>query len=225
MDDAEHIVAVGYGVDDDAEGAQVKNPVYIELLGVHFTVNAVDMLNAAIDGGVHSFLFEAALYLPLYIVHERLKGRHALLQGLHYLIVACGVKVHECQVLKLPLCPLHTQAVRNGGVDLHRLKRLYALLFLCLIRHGAHIVQAVGDLDKDNTDVLRHRHQHLAQIFHLLVFLAGVLHTGQLRDTLDDVRNGLSELAGNVVVRKLRVLDDIMQERRNDGVLVKAHVD
>ena len=224
MDNAKHIVAIGYGVHDDAEGAQVENTVYIELLGIHFAVNAVDMLNAAVDRCVHPIFFEAALYLSLNIVHECFEGRHALLKGLHYLVVSRGVKVHECQVLKLPLGLLHTQAVRNGSVDLHRLKRLYALFFLGLICHGAHIVQTVGDLDEDNADILRHRHQHLAQVFHLLVFLAGVLHARELRDTLDDVRDRFSELAGDIVVRKLRVLYDIMQERRDDGVLVKTHV-
>ena len=82
--------------------------------------------------------------------------------------------------------------MRDGGVYLHRFKRLLTLLFLCLICHGSHIVQTVGNLYENDADVLGHCHEHLAQIFHLLVFLAGVLHARELRDALNDVGHRLT---------------------------------
>ena len=43
VDDAEHVVAVGDRVHDDAKRAQVENAVDVELLRVHFAVDAVDV--------------------------------------------------------------------------------------------------------------------------------------------------------------------------------------
>ena len=112
----------------------------------------------------------------------------------------------------------------NGGIDLHRLEGLDALLDLALVGHRAHVVQTVRHLDEDDADILCHGEQHLAQVFHLLLLDAGILHARQLRDALDDVRDGGAEVAGNVLVREARVLDAVVQERGDDGVLVKAHL-
>ena len=223
MDDTQNIVAVGYGINYYAKSAQVKNAVYVQLLGVHFAIDTVNMLYSAENRNMQ-FLLETLFHFALNIGHKRFESRHTLLKSLHYLVVARWVEVHQRQVLELPFCFLHTEAVGNGGVDLHRFKRFDALLFLGLICHSAHIVQPVGNLNQDNADILRHCHEHLAQIFHLLVFLAGVLHSGQLRNSLDDIRDRLAELPCNIVMSKLSVLNYIVQQGCNDRVLVKPHV-
>ena len=110
----------------------------------------------------------------------------------------------------------------DGSVDLHRLGGLYELLFAALVVHGAHVVQAVGYLDEDDADVLRHGDEHLAQVLGLLLLVARVLHARQLGDALDDVGHGGAELALDVVVRGGRVLYDVVQEGGDDGVLVQA---
>ena len=86
-------------------------------------------------------------------------------------------------------------------------------------------MQPVGDLDEDHADVLGHGHEHLADVLHLLVLDAGVLHARELGDALDDVGHGGAELAGDVRVRQRGVLDNVMQQRRDDGILVQTHVD
>ena len=114
--------------------------------------------------------------------------------------------------------------MRDGRVYLHRLKGLGALLLGSLVGHRAHIVQTVGDLDEDDADVLGHGHEHLAQVLHLLVLFAGVLHAAELCDALDNIRYGGAELAGDVLMGEVRVLDHVMQERGDDGVLIQPHV-
>ena len=111
----------------------------------------------------------------------------------------------------------------DGGVDLHCLERLLALLVGGLILHRAHIVRAVGDLDEDDADVLGHRHEHLAQIFHLLLFLARVVDTRELGDALDQIGDGGGEALGDVVVGRVGVLDAVVQEGGDDGFAVKMH--
>jgi len=44
---------------------------------------------------------------------------------------------------------------------------------------GSHVVQAVGQADEEDPDVVRHGQKHLAEVLHLLVFL-GPVHTGVL---------------------------------------------
>lgn len=63
MYDAEHVIAVGDRIDDDAERAQVKYTIDIELLRVHFSVNAVNMLYAAVDRDLKSLVVKAFLIL------------------------------------------------------------------------------------------------------------------------------------------------------------------
>ena len=49
VDDAENVVAVRDGIDDDAEGEEVEHLVHGLALGIHLAVDAVGVLHAAID--------------------------------------------------------------------------------------------------------------------------------------------------------------------------------
>ena len=224
VDDAQHIIAVGDGVDDDTEGAEIVNAVHVEFLRVHLAVDGVDVLDAAVDGGLYALGLEARLDSRLHAVHEAFELGHALGQILGDLPVALGVEVLQRQVLQLPLGPLHAEAVGDGGIDLHCLEGLGFLLLRALPGHGAHVVQAVGDLDEDDADVLGHGQKHLAQVLRLLVLFAGVLHARQLRDALHDVRHDRTELASDILVGEGGVLDHVMQQRRDDGILIQADI-
>ena len=224
VNDAQHVVAVRDRVDNHAEGAEIENAVDVQLLGVHFPIDAVDMLDAAEDGGVDALLFEAGADLLFHALHEGFQLGHPAVQRIHDLAVALRVQVPQREILKLPLGPLHAQSVGDGRIDFHGLQRLGPLLFGRLIVHGAHVVQAVGDFDENDADVLGHGHQHLAQILHLLVFLAGILYAGQLGDPFHNIRNLSAELAGNILVLQIRVFDHIMQKRGNDAVFIQPDI-
>ena len=77
---AQHVVAVRYGIDDDAEGAQVENAVHVQVLRVHLAVDAVNMLYAAVYRGVYPLGVKALLYLRLHGGHELLQHRHLLVE-------------------------------------------------------------------------------------------------------------------------------------------------
>ena len=224
VDNAQHIVAVRDIVHYHPEGAEVENAVDVQLLGVHFPVDAVHMLYAAVDGGLDAFGVQPRLYLLLHAFHKAFQLVHLLFKGRGYLIVPRRVQVLERQILQLPFGPLHAQTVGNGGVDFHGLQGFGALLLRGLVGHGAHIVQPVGYFYQDDPDVLGHGHEHLPQILHLLVFLAGVLHTGQLCDALHYIRHRRAELTGDVGVGEVGVLDDVVEQGRDHRVLVHAHV-
>ena len=82
----------------------------------------------------------------------------------------------------------------------------------------------VGDLDEDDADILGHGEQHLAHVFHLLVFLARILHTRQFGDTFHKIGDGAAEFAGDILVRERGVLNDVVQQGGHDGILVKPHI-
>ena len=224
VDNTQDIIAVGNGVYDHAEGAEVEDAVERQLLGVHLPVDAVNVLDAAEDGSVDPFLLEADADLFLHAVHERFQFGHAPIQRLGDFFISLGVEILEGEIFQFPLGTLHAQPVRDGSVDLHGLQRLAALLFGRLVIHRAHVVHTVGDLDEDHADVLGHGQEHLAQVLHLLVFLAGVLYTGQLGDAFHNVGYRAAELTGDVFMRETGVLDHIVQESGDDAVFVKPHV-
>ena len=77
---------------------------------------------------------------------------------------------------------------------------------------------------KYNYTSIGHGEQHLAHILHLLVFLAGILHPGQLGHALHQIGHGGAEFFGNVVVAQGGILDNVVQQGRHDGILVQTHL-
>ena len=76
----------------------------------------------------------------------------------------------ERQVLELLFDLLHPEAMGQGGVDVDRLLGDALLLGRRHRRDRAHVVQSVGELDDEDTQVGGHRHQHLAHRGRLLGF-------------------------------------------------------
>ena len=140
------------------------------------------------------------------------------------LVVGHGVEVFEGRVLQLPLHALHAQAVGDGRVNLHGFQRLLALLVRGLVLHGAHVVGAVGNLDEDDADVPGHGHEHLAQILHLLLFLGGVDHAGELAHALHQIGDGGGKLPGHVLVGHVGVLDGVVQQGGDNGLGVQMQL-
>ena len=183
VDQAQGAVALGDGVQDDADGVDVVDLVKGFVLDEHLAVDAVDAFDPALHGGA----VDAALLQPLFDqgghAGQELFAR-ALAQQLADLLVAHGVQVMEAAVLQLFLDVQDAQAVGDGGVDLHGLPGLVPALLLRPGVAGAHIVQPVAQFDDHDPDVLAHGQQHLAQVFGLLLLNAGELDLGQLGDAV-----------------------------------------
>ena len=134
--------------------------------------------------------------------------------------VALRVQRGEAQVLELLLDLLHAQAVGQRRVDVERL--LGGALLLPRRQRGdrAHVVQTVGELDDQDAQVLRHRHEHLAHRGGLLGLLGVEVDPLELGDAVDD----RGDLGTEVLVELLQgddgVLDRVVQERGGDGDVV-----
>ena len=224
VDVAEDVVAVGDVVHNDAERAEIEDLVEPAFLRVHLAVDAVGVLEAALHRCVDVVLGEPVGDLLLHIGHELVEHVRLAVEIGDDLAVAVGVEVFEREILKLPLHLLQTETVGDGRVDLHRFERFFELLLRDHVFHRAHVVQSVGDLDEDNADVLRHGHEHFAEVFHLLVLAARKLHAGELCNALDDVGDLGAELPGDVLVGDGGILNAVVQQRGNDAVLVEPHL-
>src|SRR5262245_21235361 len=93
----------------------------------------------------------------------------------------------ERKLLELPLQRVDAEAMRERRIDLERLARLLELLLLAEVLDRAQVVQAVGELDQDDPQVLRHRDDQLAIVLGLRVLAALELDARQLRDALDEL--------------------------------------
>ena len=133
-------------------------------------------------------------------------------------------KVFETQVFQLALDLRNTQPARERRVDVQRFLRHFDLPLFGQKIQRTHIVQAVGKLDDDDTDILRHRDEDLAEVFRLLLFARLEYDLVQLGDAGDEAEDLVAELAADVLLGDGRVLDDVVQKCRRDGGAVQPQL-
>ena len=90
----------------------------------------------------------------------------------------------EGKILKLPLNGVHAEPMGKRGVYLQRFARLARGVLLTDILPCAGVVQAIGQFDKENANVLGHRDHHLANCLRLRGL--AVLHLVQLGDAINE---------------------------------------
>ena len=96
----------------------------------------------------------------------------ARVEQLGQLAEALGLEHLEREVLELPLHLPDPEPLGQRRVDLHRLAGDALLLLGRQAVERAHVVEAVGELDEDDPDVLGHRQQHLPDVLGLLLLVA-----------------------------------------------------
>jgi hypothetical protein len=152
-----------------------------------------------------------------------------LLGGVRDLGVQVGplrrLQVPEGEVLELALDPLDPEPVRERRVDVQRLAG-DALLRLGLHRlERPHVVGPVGELHEEDADVLRHRHDHLAEVLGLLLLLrVRRAELRELRDAVDELGDLLAEQLLDVRLGREGVLDGVVEEPGDDRRLVEPQL-
>ena len=140
------------------------------------------------------------------------------------LLVADRIQIAEAEVFQLAANLAHAQAVRDGRIDLQRLFGDLLLAVRRQVLERAHVVQAVGQLDEDDADVVHHGEHHLAQVFGLLLFAGGEVDLADLGDAFDDVRDLLAELLADIDDRDRGIFDRIVQQSGGDGDRIHLHL-
>ena len=86
-------------------------------------------------------------------------------------------------------------------------------------------METVGELDDDDTDILRHRNEHLPEILRLHLDLIGIeIELCQLRDAIDEQRHIRIKLLRDFIERHAGILDDVVQKSRCDGFLIHLEI-
>ena len=86
---------------------------------------------------------------------------------------------------------------------------------------GAHVVQAVGQLDEDHPKILRHGHEQLAEVFGLLRLGRGQLQVGQLGDAIDQFGDLFAKQLGDLGIGGFGVFNGVVQQGGDDGGIIK----
>ena len=113
--------------------------------------------------------------------------------------------------------------MRDRRVDLEGLLGLLDLLLLRQPVERAHVVQAVGELDQDDPDVRGHRHEHLAVVLGLRLVARLEDDAGELGDAVDEAGDLVAERLADLVQRRGRVLDGVVQQGGAQRLGVQPH--
>ena len=229
MDEAEGAVAVprplvARALDDDAHGREVVDLVELAALLGHLVVDRIEVLRAARDLRRDPDLLQLAAQDVARLGHVVLAVGAPLRDHRLDLVVLAGMEGLEGEVLELPLERVDAEPVRERRVDLERLAGLLHLLLTAQVLDRAQVVQPVCELDQDDADVLRHRDDHLAVVLGLGVLAALEVDARQLGDAVDELRDLVPELGAELLEVDLGVLDDVVQERGCDRLLVQAEL-
>ena len=217
MHDAQPAVAVLLRRHDRAEGHDVAQLLEVEVVALHLLPDRVRRLFAADDLG-----FQVVATQRLAELLDDAGNQHAAvlaqeLQARDDQLPRVRVELGERQVLQLVLHLLHTHALRQRRIDVHRF-RGDAPAFVMVVQEfqRAHVVQPVGQLDQQHADVLGHRQDQLAEVFRLLRMLRLQLDAIELGDAVDQARHLGAEQTLDVGDGGAGVFDGVVQQRRDD---------
>ena len=221
---AEDGIAVLFRLGDDAEAVDVGETREPLVLFLHLAPDRIGFLGAAIDIRFYPELVEFLAHVAGDLLHHIARFALERDEAAHDGVAAFGVEDPERQILKLVTHPLHAHPAGEGGVDIHRLARFLDLLFGAHGFDGAHVVQAVGELDENHPQVLRHGEEELAEVFRLLRFGRRELEVGQLGDAIHKFRDVPPEAVGDFAVGGPGVFDRVVEKCGDDGGIVEVHL-
>ena len=219
VDNAEHGVAVGNGIHDDADGHQVVNLVEGLLLEHHLPVNGIEVLGPAVDIIVDMLLVQPLGQFVDDQANALLPLGPLLADQVDDPLVAFRIDILEGKIFQLLLDGVNAEAVRQRRVDIQGFPGdCYAAVFR-LETEGAHVVQAVRQLDQHDADIPGHGKDHLAQGFGLGLLPVGKVQFIQLGDAVHQVGDFLAEFRPDGFQRDaFAVFHRIVQEAgRNRG--------
>ena len=138
--------------------------------------------------------------------------------------VGFGHQGLESQILQLVAHMLHAHAPGERGIDVQRFLRHPGPLLRGHEMQGAHVVQAIRELDEQHPHILGDGQQQLAKIFRLFGALGDEIQLLELGQAIDQARDLGAEEMLDLLLRGGGVLDRVVQDRSHDGGVVKPEV-
>jgi hypothetical protein len=137
---------------------------------------------------------------------------------------AHGVQGREAQVLELHAHGIHAQAHGDRRVDVQGLAGDAPRLGRRQHAEGAHVVQAVGELDEDDADIPGHGQGHFLEVLRLFFLQRVELNLRQLRHAVHEIGDSFPELFGDRLLVDPRIFDNVVEHRRHETLVVHVHV-
>ena len=133
-------------------------------------------------------------------------------------------QIAERELLQLAAQALHAHAAGQRRVDVERVLRDPRALVRRHELQRAHVVQAVGELDQQHAHVVGDREQQFAEILGLLRVPGGEIELVELGQSVDEAADLRAEQLVDLVARDRRVLDRVVQHRRDDRGVVELEL-
>ncbi len=186
MNDAERGITVLHRIHDDAHREEIVNLVHGLVLVHHLPVYAEEMFDASLNLRLYVRLFHIFGDFPDYLRDELLPLCLSLVYLTDKIVKDVGHVIFKRQIVQLRLYSRYAEPLGDGRVNIHRLLGFLPLLLRSHKLESSHIVQAVGELNKDDPYILRHGEEHLSQILRLkLKLIGGIRKSAQLCDAVD----------------------------------------
>ncbi len=212
-------------VHDDAKAVDIRELLERQRLRLHLAEDRIGLLLAPLHPGIQEPVGDQKItQLVLDLGDQVFVAGRQLGEPLGHGLVGFRVHVAEGEILQLLAHVLHAHAAGQRRIDIHRLFGDAGALLLRHVLERAHVVQAIGKLDEEDTHVVGDGEQQLAEIFRLLGLLGDKVQPLELGQTLDETADILAEQLVDLSARRRRVLDRIVQQRDRDRRLVEMHV-
>ena len=131
----------------------------------------------------------------------------------------------EGDVFELVAHVLHTHAAGERGIDIHGLLwRCACCLSGGMNCEGAHVVQAVGELDQQHAHILADGEQQLAQVLGLRLLARHEVEAVDLGQAIDDGADLGAEQLVDLGAGGVGVLDGVVQQAHGDGGVVELEL-
>ena len=206
---------------DHAHAVQVVHLGEGQVLFVHLAVDGVKRFLAPDDVGVEPRVGQRRGHVVLHFLDQVAPALARLVHRLGQHAVAPRLQVTKGQVLQLAVGFVQAQAVGDGRVDVERLGADAAPFGARHVAHGAHVVQAVGQLDQNHAHVARHGQQHLAEGLGLAFLARAELQLVQLGEAVHQFGHRGAELLHQVGLGDAAVFHRVVQQRGHEGVRVQ----
>ena len=222
--DAERPVAIVGAVHDDPEAVDVGQLLEGDRLPLHLAPDRVRLLAAPGHDGLDLLRAELRHQAGRHLLDQLAVPVGQVLQALADGGVRLGVQVAEGQVLELVADLLDAHAAGERCVDVQRLLGDAGALLRRHEAQRAHVVQPVGELDEKHPKVCRDREQQLAEVLALRGLFRDKVEALELGQPVDQRADLGPEGPVDLLQRRGRVLDGVVQHGSHDGRRVEPEV-
>ena len=221
VDDAERAVAGLDIVEDDAEPENVGQLLEADRFALHLGPDRKRFLAPAVDVRHHAVLLQVLDELALDLADQIAVALGQRIEALLDHPIGFRVEGAEGKVFQLLAHFLHAHAAGERCVDVERLLCDAAARGCGHEFQGAHVVQAVGELDQEHADIVGDGEQELAEILRLLGLARHQFQPLQLGQALDQRADLMAKNLVDLGPRRLGVLDGVVQQGCDDGGVIE----